>query len=129
MEIYNKIIKQITPNIDGSGSGWLRNLPRLAFIRQILQNASNANLFSETEKDPLKYKIANMEQIAKLRWVLEKRNILGIDNAQYSITEREATHVVTGQKIEQRFLECKQIGSKNMQEFVQKIIERTYFLL
>ena len=123
LEIYNKIIKQITPNIDGSGSGWLRNLPRLAFIRQILQNASNANLFSETEKDPLKSKIPNMEQIAKLRWVLENRNLLGIDNAQYFITEREAIHVITGQIIEKRFLECKQIGLKNMKVFVRKIIE------
>ena len=56
LEIYNKIIKQITPNIDGSGSGWLRNLPRLAFIRQILENALQAKLFSDFEKDPINSK-------------------------------------------------------------------------
>ena len=123
LEIYNKIIKQITPNIDGSGSGWLRNLPRLAFIRQMLLNASKANLFTDIEKDQIKCKIPNIEQIVKLRWLLEKRNILNIDNIQYSMTEREAMHIINGQQIENRFLDCKLIGTNAMQEFIAKILE------
>ena len=83
LEIYNKIIKQITPNIDGSGSGWLRNLPRLAFIRQILENALQAKLFSDFEKDPIKFKIPNIDHIAKLRWLLQVRNILKIDDFRF----------------------------------------------
>ena len=76
LEIFNKIIKQISPNIDSTGNAWLRNLPRLAFIRQILLNAANAKLFSESEKDPITAKVADLEQISKLRWVLEHRNII-----------------------------------------------------
>ena len=123
LELFNKIIKQITPNIDGSGSGWLRNLPRLAFVRQILQNASKANLFSDIEKDPIKGKIPNIEQIAKLRWLLEKRNILNIENNEYSVTTRPAVHIITEENIEIRFLECHSIGVEIMQEFISQVIE------
>ena len=66
LEIFNKVIKQISPNIDSTGNAWLRNLPRLAFIRQILLNASKAKLFSESEKDPITAKLLNLEQISKL---------------------------------------------------------------
>ena len=122
LEIYNKIIKQITPNIDGSGSGWLRNLPRLAFIRQILQNASKSLLFTDVEKDPVKSKIPNIDQIAKLRWLFEKRNIFNIEE-DHAITERDAVHIISGQTIDDKFLNCKFLGAKSMQDFISKILE------
>jgi hypothetical protein len=103
LEIYNKIIKQITPNIDCTGNAWLRNLPRLAFIRQILLNAVKAKLFSESEKDPIAAKLTSVEHISKLRWVLEIRNIFDIDNIAYSITPRDAIHIFNGHKIKERF--------------------------
>ena len=57
LEIYNKIIKQITSNIDSTGTAWLRNLPRLGFIHQLLINASKAGVFSSPESDPISKKI------------------------------------------------------------------------
>ena len=123
LEIYNKIIKQITPNIDSSGSAWLRNLPRLAFIRQILLNAAKAKLFSESEKDPISSNLLNIEHIAKLRWVLEKRNICNIDNIQYSIKPRNAIHIFNGEKIDKSFIECYMIGSLALDKLVSKIIQ------
>ena len=123
LEIYNKIIKQITPNIDGSGSGWLRNLPRLAFIRQILENALQAKLFSDFEKDPIKFKIPNIDHIAKLRWLLQVRNILKIDDAQYSILTRDATHFLTEVIIDKKFLDCKSFGMQAIQDFTLKILD------
>ena len=106
LEIFNKVIKQISPNIDSTGNAWLRNLPRLAFIRQILLNAANAKLFSESEKDPITAKLADLEQISKLRWVLEHRNIISIDFMAYSIAVRDAIHIISGKKIENDFINC-----------------------
>ena len=123
LEIYNKIIKQITPNIDSTGSAWLRNLPRLAFIRQILLNAAKAKVFSESEKDPISSKIVNIENIAKLRWVLERRNIFDIENIEFTITPREAFHIFNGQKFDQLFLECKSKGKLALDHLVSKVIE------
>ena len=100
LEIYNKIIKQITPNIDSTGNAWLRNLPRLAFIREILLKASRLNLFSEAEKDPITAKLMSLQHIFKLRWILEKNNILGIDNITYRITVRDAVHIINRKKMQ-----------------------------
>jgi hypothetical protein len=118
LEIYNKIIKQITPNIDSTGSAWLRNLPRLAIIRQILLNAAKAKVFSESENDPISRKLVNIENIAKIRWVLERRNIFDIDNMEFSINPKDAFHTFNGLQIERRFIECKSIGKLALDQLV-----------
>ena len=123
LEIYNKIIKQITPNIDSTGSAWLRNLPRLAFIRQILLNAAKAKVFSESENDPISRKLVNIENIAKIRWVLERRNIFDIDNMEFSINPKDAFHTFNGLQIERRFIECKSIGKLALDQLVSKVVE------
>ena len=123
LEIYNKIIKQITPNIDSTGSAWLRNLPRLAFIRQILLNASKAKLFSESEKDPIAAKVTDIELIYMLRWVLESRNIIGIDYCRDSIDPRDAIHVFNDQQIDPNFIQCKVIGKQALDRLVSKFIK------
>ena len=120
LEIFNKVIKQISPNIDSTGNAWLRNLPRLAFIRQILLNASKAKLFSESEKDPITAKLLNLEQISKLRWVLERTNILDVDTN--CITYRKATHIISGLKIENNFVNCKLNGEIAMDNLVSKFV-------
>ena len=58
----------------------------------------------------------NIEHISKLRWVLEKRNILDIDNIAYSITSRDAIHVFSGQKIDKNFIQCKLNGKTSWTE-------------
>ena len=122
LEIYNKIIKQITPNIDSSGSAWLRNLPRLSFIRQILLNASKAKLFSDSEKDPIAAKVTDIELISKLRWVLESRNIFEIDFGRDLIEPRDAIHLFNGQNIDLNFIQCKNIGKRALDRLVSKFI-------
>ena len=83
LEIYYKIIKEITPCIDSTGITWLRNLSRLAFIRQILLNTSKAKVFSEPENDHIHKKVINIENVFKLRWVLEMRNVFDIDQIKF----------------------------------------------
>ena len=119
----NKVIKQITPNIDSTGNAWLRNLPRLAFIRQILINAAEMNLFSDPDKDPITAKLISLQHIFKLRWVLEKRNILTIDTITYRIKPRDAIHIINGQKIQSEFIDCKLNGETSLEYLVSKYIQ------
>ena len=95
----------------------------MAFIRQILQNAGKAELFRDVEKDPIESKIPNIEQISKLRWLFEKRNIFDIDDQNYLTTERDAMHIIGGQEIEMSFVNCKLLGTKAMNEFISQIIK------
>ena len=90
----------------------------------LLLNASNAKLFSESEKDPITKKCASIELISKLRWVLEIRNIFNIDDKEFSITPREAVHIFNGQKIDMNFIECKLRGKEALDKLVSKVISK-----
>ena len=119
----NKIIKQITSNLDGSGYAWLRNLPRLSFIRQILLNGAKANVFSEAENDPISKKTVNIENVSKLRWLMEKRNVFGLDRDNFTILTRDSFHLVSKCHIQESFIQCYSIGKAAMVELVTKVVE------
>ena len=123
LEIYNKIIKQISPTIDSSGDAWLRNLPRLAFIRQILINASNTKLFANPENDPIHRKIVNLDNIAKLRWVLQRRNIFTVELNEFTFKQRDPLHFLTSVEIEKDFIDCYANGKCALTELVSNVVE------
>ena len=67
-------------------------------------------------------KLADLEQISKLRWVLEHRNIISIDFMAYSITLCDANHIISGKKIENDFINCKLNGEIALDNLVSKFI-------
>ena len=77
---------------------------------------------SESEKDPISSKLGNIENIAKLSWVLERRNIFNIDKDEYSIASRDAFHIISKEKIQRSFIDCHMIGSSALNNLVSKMI-------
>ena len=124
LEIYNKIIKQITSTIDSTGIAWLRNLPRISYISQVLLNAASLRLFSEAENDPIVYKTVNVENLAKLRWVLEKRNLFEVDLVGFTMQPRPSLHVFNHLQIGNDFIECYSIGKQALHDLVGIVVDQ-----
>ena len=122
LELFNKFIKQLSNNLDSTGTAWQRALPLISYTRTVLTNAGKLDLFSDHKETALS-KQPSLVHINKFRYLFLLRNVFKADLDNFSITARDAMHIRNCKPVALDFVNSIEKGNNFLTNFVELVIE------
>ena len=123
LELYNKVVKQLTFNLTGTGVAWVETCTKIPLVRSLLIHAGNLGLFGTMETSP-ESKMPNLKHISLFRYLFERLNFFGIDLDNGSVQVRDCLDLRSNTAVSSDFANLSEIGLTRVEHLVDVAFAR-----